>query len=101
MREHVGERLDGEAGCVAADRIVLSARTLFAYTDDLELPALLEATRAARSIARQGESGTHRLTWEKRQVAPLYLAVNPVMSLDDTDKVELLKYVDEVARAAD
>ena len=82
-------------------RATAGEKSAFAYTDDLELPALLEATRAARSIARQGGSGTHRLTWEKRQVAPLYRADNPVMSLDDTDKVELLKYVDEVARAAD
>ena len=82
-------------------RAVAGEKSAFAYTDNLELPALLEATRVARAIARQGGDGGHRLSWDKQQVMPLYLADNPVASLDDTEKVELLQYVDEVARAAD
>jgi TldD protein len=82
-------------------RATAGEKTAFAYTDNLELPALLEATRAARSIVRQGGSVSHKLTWDKRQVTPLYNADNPIVSLDDTKKVELLQYVDQVARSAD
>jgi TldD protein len=82
-------------------RATSGEKSAFAYTDDLELPALQKATRAARSIARQGEGVSKQLTWNKQKIAPMYIADDPLISLDDTRKVELLKYVDEAARAAD
>ncbi len=42
-------------------RAVSGERTGFAYADDILLPALEEATIAARSIVRSGGAGTHRV----------------------------------------
>ena len=38
-------------------RAVSGEKTGFAYSDEIVMPALTQASRAARSIARQGQSG--------------------------------------------
>jgi len=81
-------------------RAVSGEKTGFAYTDDLLLPDLLEAAGTARAIARAGQHG--RLPAHSSTApTPLYPAINPLQSLDEQAKLELLRRVDAAARAAD
>jgi len=72
----------------------------FAYADDIILPALLQATQAARSIAQQGEVGAVQ-AWHKLPGHQLYLPENPLHSLSEKDKVSLLQRVDAYIRQKD
>jgi TldD protein len=81
-------------------RAVSGEKTGFAYSDELQLPALIEAATAARAIARGGQDGRVRIG--QRPVAQrLYEPLNPIDSLPDADKVALLQRVDAEARRAD
>jgi TldD protein len=84
----------------AGVRAISGEKTGFAYSDDLELPALLQAAQAARAIARGGTEGSVRVVG-----APvgrrLYESTNPVDSLADEEKVSLLHRVDREARKLD
>jgi len=72
----------------------------FAYSDELQLPALTEAAGAATAIVRQGQSGA--LAARRRvTAAPRYAGVDPLDSLPVDKKLELLKRADAAARAAD
>ncbi len=90
-------------------RAVSGEKTGFAYSDELLLPALGEAARAARAIARSsGESPvTGRrsrdagLKTDDARLTTLYAPVDPVTSLADAAKVSLLERVERAARAAD
>ncbi len=84
----------------AGVRAISGEKTGFAYTDEIQLPLLLDAARTARAIARGGRSGQLAL----RRSSPgqrLYAPVNPLESLDQEAKVELLRRVDAEARGAD
>jgi TldD protein len=72
----------------------------FAYSDEVVLPALLEAARAARAIARTGGAGSLQ-AWHARRGRELYLPIDPVESLGDREKVQLLEAIDREARAFD
>ncbi len=81
-------------------RAISGEKTGFAYTDDLNLPQLLQAAGSARAIARSGQSG--RLPQLSPPAArPLYPAVNPLESLNEDEKLALMRRVDAEARAAD
>ncbi len=81
-------------------RAISGERTGFAYSDQLDETALLDAVVAARGIARVHGEG-------KVQVArpvtyrPLYPTVDPLGSLEDRAKVELLADLDRKVRAMD
>ena len=63
------------------------------------LPALEDASRAARAIAAHG--GEHSLAvWQARAGHQLYLPDDPVAALSDADKVAWLMRVDRETRAA-
>ena len=81
-------------------RAMSGDKTGFAYTDDLVLPQLLEAADAARAIARAGQNGREMIT-ARGDVPQLYAAVNPLESLSEQEKLELLRKLDAAARAAD
>ncbi len=81
-------------------RAISGEKTGFAYSDDIHLPALLEASTAARAIARSGGAGAIQ-AWQARPGHALYLPLDPLETLDAEDKVALLKRVDAEARAAD
>jgi len=81
-------------------RAVSGEKTGFAYSDELRLPALQQATQAARAITRSGGEGRVRIAG----VAVghrLYEPSNPVASLPDDEKIALLHRVDQVARRLD
>jgi TldD protein len=81
-------------------RAVAGEKTGFAYADEIVLPALLEASGAARAIARQGQDGS-LAAWKRREPVPLYEAEDPVTSLEASEKVDLLRQIDAYARSLD
>jgi TldD protein len=84
----------------AGIRAVSGEKTGFAYSDELQFPALLQAAEAARAIARAGSEG--RVAVAKAPASRrLYEPMNPLESLSEEAKVSLLHRVDEEARRQD
>lgn len=81
-------------------RAVSGDKTGFAYAEDILLPALRDATEAARSIARHGQDVQVR-AWQPVTAAPRYPADDPIASLDEARKVALLQSIDAAARRQD
>jgi TldD protein len=81
-------------------RAVHGDKQAFAYSDDISLSALEEASTAVRAIGRQGQSASAPLGARSR-TRLLYPAADPVMSLADAGKVELLTRLERHARALD
>jgi TldD protein len=81
-------------------RVVSGEKSGFAYTDEILLPSLLEAGRTARAISQSGVEGRIKV----RNAAPvkqLYAPINPLESMTEQDKIELLQRLDAEARAQD
>ena len=81
-------------------RAVTGEKTGFAYADSIELPALLEAARAARGIAQAGQSG-HVQAATSVSAEDRFQAIDPIGGLDEAAKVDLLRRVEDVARKTD
>jgi len=81
-------------------RAISGEKTGFAYTDDLHVPDLLKAADAARAITRAGQEGSIKVSSQK-PARPLYPAIDPLDSLGENEKIELLRRVDAEARAQD
>src|ERR1700761_4245109 len=58
-------------------RAISGEKTGFAYTDEVILPALLEASDAARAIARSGGRGAVQ-AWRNPLTHRLYLPLDPL-----------------------
>ena len=82
-------------------RAVSGERTGFAYSDQLDLPALLDAVEAARGIVRTGGDGRFEIAGRQPHRPPLYGADDPLASLEDTAKVRLLADLDQAVRRMD
>jgi TldD protein len=81
-------------------RAISGEKTAFAYSDEIGLPALESAAKAVRAIASSGGSRLAPMLG-RRGVPALYAAHDPIVSLDDTEKVRLLERLEKFARAAD
>ncbi len=81
-------------------RAISGEKTGFAYTDEVLLPALVEASDAARAIARSGASHAVK-TWERPPTHRLYLPIDPLEAVRDEDKVEWLMRIDRETRRID
>jgi TldD protein len=81
-------------------RAMSGEKTGFAYSDDIVLPALMDATKAARAIARGTQSG-QLSAWGGKPGHALYLPDSPLESLSEQAKVDLLHQVDAEARRLD
>lgn len=81
-------------------RVMSGEKTGFAYADDIVMPALLQATKAARSIAKQGGDYPVK-AWHQLPGHQLYLPINPLSSLSEKDKVSLMQRVDAYIRKKD
>jgi TldD protein len=78
-------------------RAVNGEKTGFAYSDEISPEALQKAARAARSISTQG--GRHHVTPLKEQATkPRYFAKNPLMGMQEQEKIALLRAVDSYLR---
>ncbi|MEO6075521.1 MAG: metallopeptidase TldD-related protein, partial [Dokdonella sp.] len=81
-------------------RAVAGEKTGFAYSDEIVLPALLEAAGSARAIAQAGSKGVGRPLAIAHGSA-LYAANDPINSMDSAAKITLLREVDVFARSLD
>ncbi len=81
-------------------RAINGEKTGFAYSDQVELPALLEAARTARAIARSGQQARINITPNPTRQS-LYQPINPLDTLSEEDKVSLLRQLDQEARTQD
>jgi len=81
-------------------RAVSGDKQAFAYSDDISLAALEEASGAVRAIGRQGQSASTPLsrTGESRVLYPTH---DPVLSLTDAAKVDVLTRLERIARSLD
>jgi TldD protein len=84
-------------------RALAGEKTGFAYSDEIAMPALEEASRAARAIAYQGQPGTGGAVqaWHAPAARRLYQATDPLIGVSDSDKVALLGRLDAEARRLD
>ena len=80
-------------------RALAGEKTGFAYSDEIVLPALTEASQAARAIARSGATSSLQ-AWHASTGHQLYLPHDPLEGLSDVEKVQLLERVDAEARRA-
>lgn len=81
-------------------RAISGEKTGFAYSDEIVLPALTQAASAARAIARSGQQGIVK-SWASQTGHDLYVPLDPLATLEDKDKIELLERVDTEARRMD
>ncbi len=81
-------------------RAMSGEKTGFAYSDEILLPALEQASVAARAIARSGQQGAVQ-AWTRPAVHALYPALDPLPTMSDADKVALLQGIDEQVRTID
>ncbi|HZF98179.1 MAG TPA: metalloprotease TldD [Pseudoxanthomonas sp.] len=81
-------------------RAISGEKTGFAYSDDINRDALLAAAGSARAIARDGATHAPR-TLVRGNGHSLYSRADPIDALDNDAKVEALRRVDRLLRAAD
>jgi TldD protein len=84
----------------AGVRAVSGERTGFAYSDEISLPSLLGAAKNARAIAYAGAEGKLAVASDPSS-RKLYPPVDPLQSLPEEEKIELLQRLDAEARALD
>ena len=85
-------------------RAVAGEKTAFAYSDDISEAALLDAARTVRTIAAAGQSRRVKVQRAADACAGsrvLYAPIDPIATLDSTQKVALLEKVEKLARAKD
>lgn len=83
-------------------RAVSGEKTAFAYSDDISEASLLDAARTVRAIS--GAQQQRKVRIPKTTIAPsrtLYPGIDPIASMNSTEKVELLGKVEILARAKD
>ncbi|WP_284334895.1 metalloprotease TldD [Comamonas sp. NoAH] len=83
-------------------RAVSGEKTAFAYSDDISEASLLDAARTVRAIS--GSHQQRKVRLPKTSIAlsrTLYPGIDPIATLDSTQKVELLGKVEQLARAKD
>jgi TldD protein len=81
-------------------RAMSGEKTGFAYSDEILLPALEQASMAARAIARAGQQGAVQ-AWSRPTARALYPELDPLPSMRDADKVALLQGIDQQVREID
>ena len=81
-------------------RAVSGEKTGFAYADQISLAALEQSAQAARTIVRDTGDGRVKTLGEVQHAA-LYTSIDPLQSMSREEKLDILRRVDKVARAAD
>jgi len=81
-------------------RVVSGDKSGFACSDEISLPGLLEAAGNVRAIARSGKSAQSRLQ-KRAEIPALYPSIDPLKSIPESEKIALLKRVDEETRKLD
>ena len=82
-------------------RAVAGEKTGFAYSDEITGPSLLDAAGAARAIAT-GSSRSGAVAVRRRDgLTPLYRPLDPLDTLTESAKVDLLRSTEQIARELD
>lgn len=84
----------------AGVRAVIGEKTGFAYSDRIDLSVLLEATNNVKAILRQGQNA-HVGLLHAANSACYYPLINPLKSLEDKQKIDLLQKVEKQTRQLD
>src|ERR1700710_2511481 len=84
-------------------RAVAGEKTAFAYSDDISEAALMDAAETVRTIAAAGQSRQVKIGTKQKVAGSrlLYAPMDPIATLDSTQKVALLEKVERLARAKD
>ena len=84
-------------------RAVAGEKTAFAYSDDISEAALMDAAMTVRTIAANGQSRKVKVGAKPKVAGSrvLYAPMDPIATLDSTQKVALLEKVEKLARAKD
>jgi len=88
----------------AGVRAVCGEKTGFAYSDRIELSVLLEAANNVKAIVRQGQDADPlhcKVSTKTADWPQYYLTHNPLKSLQDQQKIDLLRRVDSETRKLD
>ena len=81
-------------------RAVSGEKTGFAYADQISKLALEQSAQAARTIVRETGNGKVQ-TLGTVEHSALYTSIDPLQSMSREEKLDILRRVDKVARAAD
>jgi len=81
-------------------RSIVNEQSGLAYSESLEKDSLFKAARASSSIAKSGKTVTSKIE-EPSSLQNYYSCVNPISSLEDKAKIELLQDIDSLARSKD
>ena len=83
-------------------RAVAGEKTAFAYSDDISEASLMDAATTVRAIAAASQNKRSKVPTRKVSASrSLYPALDPMSTMDSTDKVKLLEKVEKLARAKD
>lgn len=95
-----------ESACRYAQGVGIRAcvedKTGFAYSAEIEKSALLQAAKAAQSIALNNQEGQVAIASRGNIIVPhRYAMINPLDSMTADQKIALLKSIDKLARQLD
>jgi len=82
-------------------RAVSGEKTGFAYVDEIALPGLLDAANTAGAIARAGQNKKAAIKTRQTDSKILYAPIDPLPTLDENAKIQLLHDLDAEARKQD
>ena len=77
-------------------RAIQGEKTGFAFTNEISSRSLQQAADAAKSIAKAGQAQTIGLG-RGEKIGPVYQSIDPIVSLDEQEKVALLNRLDRLA----
>lgn len=81
-------------------RVISGEKVGFAYADEISVKALEQAAHSARSIVKGGQTGLIKIA-PHAHIKPYYEALNPLDSIAELEKIDLLQRLDHMARAKD
>jgi TldD protein len=84
----------------AGVRAVSGDKTGFAYSDRIELPVLMEAANNVKAIVRQAQQASVGLSLPPSWPS-YYAPLDPIRSLEDRQKIDLLRRVESETRKLD
>jgi len=82
-------------------RAISGEKTGFAYVDDIVFDGLMNAADTACAITRQGQDKSIQVSPVKQSNRSLYQSIDPLGTLDELQKLQLLKELDAEARKQD
>ncbi len=80
-------------------RAISGEKTGFAYSDDINVQALHDAAKAARTIAPSVNVSHKTTPFNVLQADAKYMSDNPLLAMQDAEKIALLKATDRYIRA--